>query len=95
MKVEENKVVQELLSETNEIVEVLTKAKIMFHDWAGDELAVYISLPKGKEEKIRKKAADWLALATHKNLQSLVCDAILEAHSDTMGKIKFHKKEVV
>lgn len=80
--------VKKILDDSNKIIEIIRgSTRVKLHDWTGEELAIYIEMPKLGDEKVQQAAADYLAAAIQRNLYSITLDAIMKVQDTTMERI--------
>lgn len=76
---------QDVLESTKQTANIIAEAKLNYHDWTGEELALYIQIPDGNE-KLRQVAVDYLVAAIQKNMSSIAASATMAIQNDAIRK---------
>lgn len=73
---------------TKQIVNILaSNPRILLHDFTGEELVVYIKIPKGKAN-MREMAAEWIASSIKNDLDIIIQHAIADVVKSAMDKLQ-------
>lgn len=72
----------------DQIVNILaSNPRISLHDFTGEELVVYIKIPKGKAD-MREMAAEWIASSIKNDLDIIIQHAIADVVKSAMDKLQ-------